>query len=124
MPFVDNRGVRIHYATMGNGPALVLHHGTTGSGADWIDLGYVDALKADHQLIMLDSRGHGESDKPHDSSAYELSLRTSDVVAVLDDLGLQKFDYFGYSLGGWIWSRKICADASPVTYLRGVSSLR
>lgn len=102
MPFVDNHGVRIYYATIGNGPALLLHHGTTGSGADWIDLGYVDALKADHQLIILDSRGHGESDKPHDPSAYELSLRTSDVVSVLDNLGLQKVDYFGYSLGGWI----------------------
>ena len=57
MPFVTNRDVRIHYETIGNGPALVMHHGTFGSGADFIDLGYVDALKADHQVILLDSRG-------------------------------------------------------------------
>ena len=102
MPFVTNSGVRIHYETIGNGPALVLHHGTFGSGADWIDLGYVDAVKADHQVIIPDSRGHGQSDKPHDPMAYDLALRTFDVIAVLDELGLQKVDYFGYSLGGWI----------------------
>jgi len=102
MPFITNRGVRIYYETIGNGPALVMHHGTFGSGADWIDLGYVDALKADHQVILLDSRGHGRSDKPHDAAAYELTLRTSDVLAVLDELGIRKADYFGYSLGGWI----------------------
>jgi len=102
MPFVTNQGVRIHYETIGNGPALVLHHGTFGSGATWIDLGYVDTLKADHQVILPDSRGHGQSDKPHDPTAYDLALRTSDVLAVLDDLGIQKADYFGYSLGGWI----------------------
>lgn len=102
MPFVTNRGVRIHYETIGNGPALVMHHGTFGSGADWIDLGYVDALKADHQVILPDSRGHGQSDKPNDPAAYDLALRTFDVIAVLDELGIQKVDYFGYSLGGWI----------------------
>jgi pimeloyl-ACP methyl ester carboxylesterase len=102
MPFVINRGVRIHYESIGNGPALVMHHGTFGSGPDWIDWGYVDALKMDHQVILIDSRGHGQSDKPHDPEAYDLALRASDVLAVLDELGLQKVDYFGYSLGGWI----------------------
>ena len=102
MPFVTNRGVRIYCETIGNGPALVMHHGTFGSSADWIDLGYVDAVKADHQVILLDSRGHGQSDKPHDPAAYDLELRSSDVLAVLDELGIQKADYFGYSLGGWI----------------------
>ena len=53
MPFADNQGARIHYQTVGSGPALVLHHGTLGSGAHWADLGYVDALKEDHQLILL-----------------------------------------------------------------------
>jgi len=79
-----------------------MHHGTFGSGADWIDCGYVDALKADYQVILLDSRGHGQSDKPHDPRAYDLALRASDVLAVMDELGIQTADYFGYSLGGWI----------------------
>jgi len=102
MPFVMNDGLRIHYVTIGDGAPLVLHHGTSFSGADWIDLGYVDPLKDGRQLILIDSRGHGESDKPHDPAAYLLSLRASDVTAVLDQLGHRQADFFGYSLGGWV----------------------
>jgi pimeloyl-ACP methyl ester carboxylesterase len=101
MAFANNKGVRIHYETVGSGPALVLHHATFGSGAGWADFGYVDALKEDHQLILLDARGLGESDKPHDPAAYDVAHRTSDVQVVLEDLSIRKADYFGYSLGGW-----------------------
>jgi len=102
MPFALNQGVRIHYETAGDGPALVLHHGTMGSGPDWRDLGYVDALKDRYRLILIDARGHGRSDKPHDPKAYDLSLRAADVVAVLDDLGVPSAAFLGYSMGGWI----------------------
>ncbi len=102
MPFARNAGVRIHYQTTGTGPALVLHHGTGGSGPDWKDLGYVDALKDRRRLILIDARGHGQSDKPHDPAAYDLGLRAADVVAVLDDLDLPAASFFGYSMGGWI----------------------
>jgi pimeloyl-ACP methyl ester carboxylesterase len=102
MPFALNQGVRIHYETAGTGPALVLHHGTSGSGPDWVDLGYVDALKDRHKVILIDARGHGQSDKPHDPASYDLKLRAADVVAVLDDLGLPSASFFGYSMGGWI----------------------
>jgi pimeloyl-ACP methyl ester carboxylesterase len=102
MAFAQNGGVRIHYQTAGTGPALVLHHGTMGSGPDWVDLGYVEALKDRHKVILIDARGHGQSDKPHDPTAYDLRLRAADVVAVLDDLGVPSASFFGYSMGGWI----------------------
>ena len=50
----------------------------------------------------MDARGHGASDKPHDPAAYALPLRVGDVLAVLDALRLDKVDYWGYSMGGWI----------------------
>lgn len=102
MPFAQNGAVRIHYETTGNGPALVLHHGTMGSGPDWEDIGYVEALQDRHRLILIDARGHGRSDKPHDGAAYDLRLRAADVVAVLDDLRVQRADFLGYSMGSWI----------------------
>jgi pimeloyl-ACP methyl ester carboxylesterase len=102
MPYANNQGVRIHYEVEGAGPPLVLHHGTSGRGADWQAFGYADVLRHDSQLILLDARGHGASDKPYDPAAYDLPLRVADVTAVLDDLQIPRADYFGYSMGGWI----------------------
>ncbi len=51
MPFVRNDGVRIHYEIEGSGPPLLLVHGKTSSLASWRDLGYVDALSAEYQLL-------------------------------------------------------------------------
>src|SRR4051794_25832175 len=102
MPYASNQGTRIHYEVEGVGPPLVLHHGTFGSGEQWRDFGYVEALKRDYQLILIDARGHGASDKPHDPAAYDLTLRVTDVTSVLDDFRVQQAHYFGYSMGGWI----------------------
>ena len=63
---------------------------------------YVDALKDNFQIIIIDSRGHGASQKPHDPSAYRLELMSTDPVAVLDILGISKAHIFGYSMGGWL----------------------
>ena len=102
VPFVDNRGVRIHYEVEGSGPPLVLQHGLTDSIGGWRQFGYIDALKGDYRLILIDARGHGASDKPHDPAAYAMSLRASDVVAVLDEIGVERVHYLGYSMGGRI----------------------
>jgi pimeloyl-ACP methyl ester carboxylesterase len=102
MPNAGNHGVRIHYRVEGDGPPLVLQHGYTQSVVDWDDAGYVAALRDEFRLILIDSRGHGASDKPHDPAAYTLDKRAGDVVAVLDDLGISKAHFWGYSMGSWI----------------------
>jgi pimeloyl-ACP methyl ester carboxylesterase len=102
MAHVDNSGVRIHYELEGNGPPLVLHPGFSMCSEDWRDFGQVEVLKRDHQLILVDSRGVGASDKPHDPAAYEIPLIVSDFTAVLDDLGLRQASYYGHSYGGWL----------------------
>jgi pimeloyl-ACP methyl ester carboxylesterase len=53
-------------------------------------------------VILVDARGHGGSDKPHDPAAYPLETRAADVVAVLDALDIVRSHYWGYSMGGWI----------------------
>jgi len=104
MPFATNAGVRIHYETEGSGQPLVLHHGSFASGADWRDLGYVDALKHDNLLILMDARGHGASDKPHDPAAYDLTLRASDVTSVLDDLNVERATFLAIRWEGGLGS--------------------
>ena len=102
MPFAHNQGVKIFYSIEGDGPPLVLLHGFTDTHESWIELGYVDALKNDFQLILIDGRGHGRSDKPHDPEAYPFHVCASDIVAVLDALEIPKAHFFGYSWGGKI----------------------
>lgn len=98
MPYASNRGVRIHYEVEGNGPPLVLLHGGLSNLKAWYEMGYVESLKNDYQLILIDARGYGASDKPHDSEAYELKKLVDDIVAVLDDLNISKAHFLGYSM--------------------------
>jgi pimeloyl-ACP methyl ester carboxylesterase len=102
VPCVDNDGVAIHYRIEGRGSPLILQHGFTDTSETLYELGYVDALKTKHQIILPDTRGHGLSDKPHDANAYTPAIFASDIVAVLNDAGVQKTAYWGYSQGGWI----------------------
>ena len=102
MPYVDNSGISIHYHVEGDGPPLVLQHGLTNSLQTWYAYGFVEELKKDYRLILVDARGHGRSSTPHDPKDYDLKLRVSDVLAVMDDLGVDKAHYMGYSMGGRI----------------------
>jgi pimeloyl-ACP methyl ester carboxylesterase len=102
MPTAINNGVGIYYQVEGNGLPLVLHIGGLGRLEAWYQTGFVDALKDDYTLILLDPRGQGRSDKPHDPGDYSLSARVDDVISVLDDIGVQKAHFLGNSMGGHI----------------------
>ena len=102
MSYAVNDGVRIHYEIIGSGPPLVLQHGFTQSIEDWRNYGYVTSLRNRFRLILVDARGHGRSDKPHETHAYGHSKYVNDIVAVLDDAGMERAHYWGYSMGGWI----------------------
>ena len=102
MPYVTNRGVRIHYDVEDAGPPLVLQHGYTLNSELWYRFGYVDALKLHFRLVLVDARGHGASDKPHDRASYVWPISVADIVAVVDDLGIARAAFWGYSMGGAI----------------------
>lgn len=102
MPFVTNEGVHIHYEVDGAGPPLVLQHSLLRSLEMWYDFGYAQALRTAYRLVLIDARGHGDSDKPHDPQAYAAEKRAADVVAVLDALEIDAAHYLGYSMGARI----------------------
>lgn len=102
MLFADNNGVKIHYKIEGKGTPLILQHGFTDRLEEWYGYSYVNSLKNDYQLILIDLRGHGLSDKPHDSVDYSMKILCSDVIAVLDEIEVDKVHFWGYSMGGYI----------------------
>ncbi|MDA1258038.1 MAG: alpha/beta hydrolase [Chloroflexi bacterium] len=104
MPFTNNPidGTKIHYEVEGSGPPLVLVHGFSGSLHAWKDFGYRDALKGDYRLVMYDVRAHGQSGHPHGLNSYAPEMHVKDLLAVLNDVGIDRTHYFGYSFGSWI----------------------
>jgi pimeloyl-ACP methyl ester carboxylesterase len=112
MPFLDvpgpaSTGLRIAYEIEGDGPPIVLVHGFASSRVtNWRSTSWYTTLKnAGRQVIALDLRGHGESDKPHDPAAYDEGELAGDVVRLMDHLGFQRADVMGYSMGGFITLR-------------------
>jgi pimeloyl-ACP methyl ester carboxylesterase len=90
--------VRIAYELRGEGEPLALVHGLAYDRAGW---GRLPDLLAEHfQVVLLDNRGVGESDAP--AGPYAVAQMAEDVVAVLDDAGLERTNLFGVSLGGYI----------------------
>jgi len=99
MPFASNQGTMICCEVDGQGPPIMLAHGMTGEMSFWRGYGYVDKLKDRYTVILIDARGHGRSDKPHEAENYDYRLMVGDVIAVMDTLGLTKTHYWGYSMG-------------------------
>jgi pimeloyl-ACP methyl ester carboxylesterase len=81
--------------------AVLLVHGFAGRRAkSWRRFGWYAAFaRRGWRAIALDLRGHGDSDKPHEASAYARGTLTGDLVTLLDHLGIDRLDVMGYSMG-------------------------
>ncbi|MGC1274165.1 MAG: alpha/beta fold hydrolase [Planctomycetaceae bacterium] len=99
--YFDSAGVRIRYFEQGAGEAVVLIHGFTRSAATWVAAGFTADLARDHRVIALDCRGHGQSGKPADPTAYG-SRMADDVIRLLDRLNVDVAQVVGHSMGGRI----------------------
>jgi len=94
-------GVEIAYWDQGEGESILLLHGFTASShINWELSGIADAvLKSGRRVIMMDARGHGESDKPHNSYSYWNRAMAKDVGGLAEYLMLYDYDVLGYSMG-------------------------
>ena len=100
----DSNGVKIRYVTEGTGEPVVLIHGWMSDSSMWgADKSGNTKLEGAEgfQLIALDCRGHGKSDKPHDPEKYGPEM-AADVVRLLDHLKIGKAHLIGYSSGAFI----------------------
>ncbi|MGN8791525.1 MULTISPECIES: alpha/beta fold hydrolase [Acidaminococcus] len=127
MPFITtNDNVSIYYEIHGEGKPLFMLPGWTCSTKFWKY--NVDELARHFQVVLMDMRGHGESEKVLHS--HRISRYAMDVKNLLDALDLKDVTVLGWSMGASIlWSyielfgnyridSLICVDQSPAQYVK------
>lgn len=104
MPVFKSEGFDIAYEVYGEGPPIVAVHGFASSGVvNWVSTSWVEALNgAGYQVVTIDNRGHGNSEKIYDSSVYGAQDMARDVVNLIDHLGHERAALIGYSMGARI----------------------
>ena len=89
-----------HILDIGEGEAILLVHGSTGSIADWQE-SVVDRLAASYRVVAFDSYGFGLSER-NDAFDYGLPLWVQQATEVLDALAIERAVVVGHSAGGAI----------------------
>jgi pimeloyl-ACP methyl ester carboxylesterase len=104
MPSFHHGSVEIAYLDSGAGEPIVLVHGFASTKeVNWVHPGWVATLtRAGRRVVALDDRGHGQSSKLYDPTAYHTALMAEDVRALLDHLAIERADVLGYSMGARI----------------------
>lgn len=101
MPILQrDDGVGLYYEVHGRGPTILLTHGYSATSQMW--RGQVEALSKDHQLVIWDMRGHGQSDSPDDPALYSEPATVADMAALLDAVDARTAIVGGLSLGGYM----------------------
>lgn len=104
-----SEGIAIAYDVFGAGKPVVLVHGFASNGqVNWVETGWTDILTgAGYQAIIVDNRGHGQSEKLYDPALYPAKAMGRDIANLIDHLGLGRAVVMGYSMGA-----RICAHVA------------
>jgi pimeloyl-ACP methyl ester carboxylesterase len=97
--WVEARGIRFHIAEAGAGEDVVLLlHGWPQHWYEWRHL--IPALSGKYRVLAMDLRGFGWSDAPQ--GGYLKENLADDVLAVLDQMGVERVKLVGHDWGGWV----------------------
>jgi pimeloyl-ACP methyl ester carboxylesterase len=111
----DSAGVNIHYSVHGECEPVILIHGLySSSKINWDSPGTTQFLAKHFQVITMDCRGHGQSDKPEAENAYGINM-VEDVVRLMDHLGIPKARIVGYSMGAMIAMKLVVVHPDRAT---------
>jgi len=98
MPIVQTNGINMYYEVHGTGTPLLLIAGLSRSHIIWDDI--IPYLSQQHQVIIFDNRGTGQSDKP--DAPYSIEMLADDTVGLLKHLNIRSANILGHSMGGFI----------------------
>ncbi|MCK9274695.1 MAG: alpha/beta hydrolase [Syntrophales bacterium] len=98
--FVENDGVKIHYASVGEGPLMIMIHGFPDYWYTWHR--QMEDLSRHYHCVAIDTRGYNLSDKPEGIDKYAMHLLVGDVAAVIGHFNEKKAIIVGHDWGGAI----------------------
>lgn len=96
MKCITIEDLELYYQDVGTGYPVVLVHGMASDHTVWE--GLIPLLKDNYRVLAVDLRGHGLSTKT--KGPYNMELFASDIVRLLDSLGINKAHFIGHSMGG------------------------
>jgi pimeloyl-ACP methyl ester carboxylesterase len=121
--FLDLSGARLYYyaaGTRGSGNPVVFLHGFPTSGHLWSDV--VPLMPNGHRIVVVDLLGYGRSDRPL-KRAVDIRAHAVRVVALLDQLRIERACLVGHGLGGGIAQSVAIRHAARVSHLCLVNSV-
>ncbi len=121
MKFNTQDGRKLTYRKMGTGPVLVCHPGGPGFSSSYF--GDLAGLWERFTLVMVNPRGTDGSDRPKDSSAYQIDDYVADVEELRGHLGQERLMLLGHSHGGVVGQAYAAAHPGRVRRLVLSSSL-
>ncbi len=98
--YVDNNGVKLHYATMGEGPLVLMLHGFPDYWYTWRE--QMAVLSKNFQVVAMDLRGYNKSDKPAGVENYAMRHLIGDVATAIQHFPQKKAILVGHDWGGAI----------------------
>ncbi len=99
MAYATINGIEINYELHGSdGEPLVLVHGYTGDLTDWRR--QLPEFAPTNRVLIMDHRGHGQSEAPKDRSSYSVLQMADDVEALVSEVGFDRYHLLGHSMGG------------------------
>jgi len=96
--YATNGAVKIHYASVGEGPLVVMIHGFPDFWYSWRH--QMEGLRDEFRVVAIDQRGYNLSDQPEGVEQYDMSLLVGDVAAVIEELGYAQATIVGHDWGG------------------------
>ncbi|MCP3973022.1 MAG: alpha/beta hydrolase [bacterium] len=96
--YIDTNGIRLHYVEhQGSGPTFIITPGLTANARFFdalVDAGLAPRLN----VLAVDLRGRGDSDKPDEG--YSMADHAADMLGMMDQLGIERANFGGHSFGG------------------------
>lgn len=111
MPRTTINGFSMNYELHGDaGEPLVLVHGYTGDVGDWFD--QTKEFARTHRVLVMDHRGHGDSEGPDEITSYTITQMADDIEALIAHAGFERYHLVGHSMGGGV-AQEIALRSGP-----------